>query len=101
MMLFALHIFTLVSICVVKAVAKRPSPVTVAHESLITPAPVVYNVDEPHWEWPTSDAVPIGAQCGGTYYTGRSNCECPGKCASLGGKDEIEVFTPRFEGLTE
>lgn len=43
--------------------AVPPLPVTVAHESLVTPAPVVYNVDELQRAWPTSDAVPVGGLC--------------------------------------
>lgn len=59
-----LSAFVLVSACVVGvATATQASSITVAHESLITPAPVVYDVDELQRAWPTSDAVPTGGQC--------------------------------------
>jgi hypothetical protein len=63
MVFLALRIPICVSLWVLRATAIPGSPVTVAHENLITPAPVVYDVNELQRAWPTSDAVPVGGLC--------------------------------------
>ncbi|KAJ3526303.1 hypothetical protein NMY22_g10218 [Coprinellus aureogranulatus] len=125
MMLFTVYLFSLalVQTYVAKAAVRGPDPVVVAHESLITPAPIVYDVDELHREWPTSDAVPIGGQCkpkapsishedyGLTIRTLPSISrwrdtlyradQFPGKCASLVGEVEMELPYSTVQGLIE